>query len=96
MRVADVQARLGEIARTMRKLAELHNDLNSQLLLLQTELDRRKPIKRAPPKSRPMTPELERQAREMYLNSDMTQHEVATALGINPGRVSEATRGKRS
>jgi hypothetical protein len=90
MILKDIQAALREQAACRRREAD-------ELERWADEIARRKPVKRGPRNSRSMTPELEREAREMYLNNpDLTQHDVGTILGINPGRVSEAVRGKRS
>lgn len=40
--------------------------------------------------SRPMTPELRQQIRELHENSSLTQQQIAAHLNINIGRVCEA------
>lgn len=63
---------------------------------LADDLHRRPAVGRAPVRSRPMTPTLRAEiARWMAENPGRTQHEAAAHFNVNPGRVSEALRGKR-
>lgn len=85
-------------------------DLSKKLLTMQEQLDlayrinyvvlnamfRRKGVPRTPPKSKTMNRKLAAQIRAHKLaNPDLSEQEVAVALGVNAGRVSEAMIGKR-
>ena len=110
MTLPEVQEQLKQIQRWMRhvtdeldllpperdNLKKWTKFVADKLAVLIAEMDRRPLIKKARPVSRTMTAALEKQAREMYLNGDLTMHEVGERLGINAGRVSEAVRGKRT
>jgi Mn-dependent DtxR family transcriptional regulator len=57
---------------------------------------RRKPKTVAPARSRPITPSLKVMIRLFAANNPtMSQVEIGRAFNVNPGRVSEAIRGKR-
>lgn len=87
MRVSDIQKR-------MRDLASIHHI--GELRTLADELSRRKPTRVAAPTSKPMTDDL-RKAICVYAaaNPMISQVNIAIIFGVNPGRVSEALRGKR-
>jgi hypothetical protein len=58
-------------------------------------LKRQSPASRAPIASEPMTPHLARRIRQHKQRHPMlTQHEIAIAFNVNPGRVSEALNFK--
>lgn len=86
MLIPDVQKR-------MRELASAHGI--PELRTLADELSRRKSTRSARI-SPPMTTEL-RKAICAYAtaNPGMSQANIATRFNVNPGRVSEALRGKR-
>ena len=42
-----------------------------------------------------LTPELARKIRQLSLDTDLFQHQIAAALDINQGRVSEVLKNKR-
>ena len=87
--------RLPEVADRLRELA---HELNcGELNALADEIARRPSGPRAPATSAPMTEEL----REKIINikdarPDLSHAEIGRILNINPGRVSETLRGKRS
>jgi len=88
MRVSEVQARL-------RHLASAHGI--AELCRLADELSRRKPVKVASASSTPMTDKLRKEIRAYAeANPDMSQVDIAARFTVNPGRVSEALRGRRS
>jgi hypothetical protein len=88
MRLPDVANRLRELAIDLAS-AEL-NDLAD-------EIGRRSPRQRAPATSARMTEALRVQIRAMKAaEPDLSQAEIGKRLNLNPGRVSEALRGKRS
>lgn len=45
--------------------------------------------------SEPLTPALASEIKRMARDTDLAQHEIAAALHINQGRVSEVLTGKR-
>lgn len=87
--------RLPEVASRLRELAiELRCD---ELNDLADEIGRRSPRQRAPTTSAPMTDALRTQIRAMKAaEPDLSQAEIGRRLNLNPGRVSEALRGKRA
>jgi hypothetical protein len=88
MRLPDVANRLRELAIDLA-CAEL-NDLAD-------EIGRRSPRQRAPTTSARMTEALRVQIRAMKAaEPDLSQAEIGKRFNLNPGRVSEALRGKRS
>jgi hypothetical protein len=88
MRIPEVRARLVELA------DETGND---ELRDLAAHLYRRPAVRRAMPRSRPMTPELEAEIRSYAdRHPRATLAQIASAWDVNPGRVSEALGGKRA
>lgn len=87
--------RLPEVASRLRELAEELD--RGELNELADEIARRPSGHRAPRSSAPMTDELRDQIRAMKASDpDMSHAEIGRRLNINPGRVSETLRGKRS
>lgn len=87
MRVPEVQKRLIQIAGE-KGIPEL--------LDLAGHLSRRKPKRKAPPASAPMTDSLRASIRAYAAaNPDATQATVGRKFNVNPGRVSEVLRGLR-
>jgi hypothetical protein len=87
--------RLPEVASRLRELA---NELDcGELSDLADEIGRRSPRQRAPTSSVPMTDALRERIRAMKAaEPDLSQAEIGRRLNLNPGRVSEALRGKRA
>jgi hypothetical protein len=87
--------RLPEVATRLRELAiELGCD---ELDELADEIGRRSPRQRAPISSAPMTDALRAQIRAVKAaEPDLSQAEIGRRFNLNPGRVSEALRGKRA
>lgn len=87
--------RLPEVATRLRKLA---TDLGcDELNDLANEIGRRPPRQRAPTTSAPMTDALKARIRAMKgAEPHLSQAEIGRRLNLNPGRVSEALRGKRA
>jgi hypothetical protein len=87
--------RLPEITQRLRELAvELHCD---ELEELANEIGRRSSGQRAAATSTPMTDALRDQIRAMKeAEPGLSQAEIGNRLNINPGRVSETLRGKRT
>lgn len=57
---------------------------------------RRSPKSKAPTKSATMTPEMAAEIRAVKkANPSLSQMEIARQFNVNPGRVSEALRGKK-
>jgi hypothetical protein len=87
--------RLPEVATRLRELATKLgcDELND----LADEIGRRPSVQRAPTASAPMTDALRNQIRAMK-NADpsLSHAEIGRRLNLNPGRVSETLRGKRS
>lgn len=87
--------RLPEVATRLRELAVFLDcdELNE----LAEEIGRRSPGQRAPTTSARMTEALQIQIRAMKAaEPDLSQAEIGRRLNLNPGRVSEALRGKRT
>ena len=87
--------RLPEVAARLRELAvELDCD---ELSDLADEIGRRPIRQRAPVTSAPMTDALRAQIRAIKAaEPDLSHVEIGRRLNLNPGRVSETLRGKRS
>ena len=87
--------RLPEVASRLRELAmELHCD---ELNDLADETARRSPRQRAPNTSAPMNDTLRKKIRAMKAaEPHLSQVEIGRRFSVNPGRVSEALRGKRA
>lgn len=87
--------KLPEVADRLRELAERLNcdELND----LADEIARRPSGPRAPVTSTAMTEELCEEIRAMKRDNPSLSHaEIGRRLNVNPGRVSETLRGKRS
>ena len=87
--------RLPEVATRLRELA---TDLGcDELNALANEIGRRPLDRRAPTTSAPMTDALRARIRAMKTAEPyLSQAEIGRRLNLNPGRVSEALRGKRA
>jgi hypothetical protein len=87
--------RLPEVASRLRELA---TDLGcDELNGLADEMGRRSPRQRAPTSSAQMTDALREQIRAIKAaEPELSQAEIGRRLNLNPGRVSEALRGKRA
>ena len=87
--------RLPEVAQRLRELAiELRCD---ELEELANEIGRRSSGQRAAATSVPMTDSLRDRIRAMKAaEPGLSQAEIGKRLNINPGRVSETLRGKRT
>jgi len=86
--------RLPEVAMRLRELAA---DLQcGELNELADEIGRRPRGQQAPTTSVPMTDELRAKIRAMKrAEPQLSQAEIGRRFNVNPGRVSEALRGKR-
>lgn len=88
MRLPEVAARLRELADELE--CEELNELADEIGRLTSE-------PRAPRTSRPMTDTLRDEIRQMKAaNPHFSHTEIGRRLNVNPGRVSEILRGKRS
>jgi hypothetical protein len=87
--------RLPEVVTRLRQLA---TDLScDELSDLADEIGRRSPRHRAPNTSAPITDALKVQIRAMKTaEPHLSQAEIGKRINLNPGRVSEALRGKRA
>ena len=87
--------RLPEIAARLRELA-IELDC-SELSELADEISRRKGGQRAPATSAPMTDQIRNEIKEIHQKyPNLSQQKIASKVGVNPGRVSETLRGKRT
>lgn len=87
--------RLPEVATRLRELATQLDC--GELSELADEIARRPSAQRAPRSSAPMTDLLRAQIRAMKAaEPDLSHAEIGRRLNLNPGRVSETLRGKRS
>jgi len=88
MRLPQVESRLRVLARALPC-----DELND----LADEIRRRPSTERAPTTSAPMTDKLRDRIRKMKAaDPDLSYAEIGRRLNINPGRVSETLRGKRT
>ncbi len=88
MKLPDVAARLRELAITLG--CEELNDLADQIA-------RRPSGPKAPVTSQPMTDKLRQEIDRMKrADPNLSHAEIGRRLNINPGRVSETLRGKRT
>jgi len=88
VRIPEIQSRLLEIAAETR---------NGEIAKLARALSRRSPRRKAPAESQPMTPEIAAQIRTFEAaNPNLSQVAIAKRFNVNPGRVSEAIRGRRN
>ena len=63
-----------------------------------SHMTRSSPTNRASVKSNPITDEILEKIRALgheAVDLDLSQQDIANAVGVNPGRVSEALRGRR-
>lgn len=87
--------RIPEVADRLRALGVERGD--DELICLAEELRRRRPTRKAPPKSTTVTPALQAEMRAVAkANPSMTQVEIGRRFNVNQGRVSEALRGFRT
>lgn len=71
-------------------IRDMRRDMNEKLDLIEARLRRKSPTCRAKVTSARMTPALRQAIREMAdANQEMAMHEIAAALKVNVGRVSE-------
>lgn len=78
------------MADVRKMLREMRREVNEKIDTIEARLRRRSPTRRAPRTSARMTPALAARIREMAeANPEMPMHEIAAALNVNVGRVSE-------
>lgn len=78
------------MAAVRKKLREMRREINETLDLVEARLRRRSPTRRAKITSARMTPALAAEIRAMAAaNPEMAMHEIAQAVKVNVGRVSE-------
>jgi hypothetical protein len=71
-------------------LRDMRRDLNEKIDTIEARLRRRSPTRRAKVTSRRMTEALRAEIRAMAAeHPEMAMHEIAAAVGLNVGRVSE-------
>ena len=84
-----------EIRERLLQLADEHDI--GELRHLARNLRRRPAVRKADTQSQPMTPLLAMAIRTyVYRHPEKTQAAIAAAFNVNPGRISEALRGKRA
>lgn len=94
MTVPEVREALFELAQELEGLQ--HYAQANKLKSLSNQLKRRPVIRKTRVKSRPSTTAMRSMIRDYAReNLGMSQAEIATHFYVNPGRVSEALRGKR-
>ena len=85
------------MADVRRMLRDMRRDFNEKLDVIEARLRRRSPVRRAKVTSKRMTPALRDRIRAMAeAHPEMTMHEIAKALDVNQGRVSEVLAGRRT
>ena len=86
--------RVPEVADRLREKAAEHSD--PELVALADHLRRRRPVRRAKPTSKPMTPDLEAKiVAYAKPNPALTYAAISRVFSVNIGRISEALRGFR-
>lgn len=92
-----MEMRIPEIREELAAITELLGELTARMEVLTAEMVRRSPVKRAKPTSNPMNPTLAKSIRAyVKANPKASQKDVANVFNVNPGRVSEVLRGKRT
>jgi hypothetical protein len=95
MKIPDIQERLNQVADELETGADIC-EAAAEIRRLSANLSRRKPIRKAPISSSPMTPELTEEIRDYWrANPAMSQTDIGAKFNVNAGRVSEAVRGYR-
>ncbi len=98
MKIPDVRERLAAIAQELEDPNGTVpcEELARQIREMITQLYRRAYVRKAPEKSRHMTPGLKDTLRaDAARHPDLSYQEIAVVHGVNAGRVSEAVAGKR-
>ena len=81
---------------TMADLVAENQRLRAEVALLRAKLERRKPVRRAPASSTPISDDLRAEiAAYAAEHRTATQSAIAARFGVNQGRVSEALAGRR-
>lgn len=93
MKIPEVAARMREIA---EEIQDGRPETARELRELADELRRRSSVIRSSVTSAPISPKLIADIREFSeLNPSLSYQTIAKRFNVNPGRVSEALRGKR-
>jgi hypothetical protein len=101
--IPEIRARLFEISRDLIDYATEAEffaarvaTLAAEVVALAEETKRRPAVRRSPVRARRMTPELKAKAQALAAaHPEMPYREIGDLLGLDGGRVSEATAGKR-
>lgn len=100
MRIPEIRDRLYEIADLLQYTTQSPHqlmELSAELRTMADETRRRKLSVKTPPKNKKMTRGLKKQIVAYKLaNPNLSHQEIAVALGVNTGRVSDALHGKRT
>lgn len=95
---------MSNIVLARKKLMKMANDLREEGEaeyaaeiedIVDGLMHRRKPVRKAPTHSVPVTDEVKRQIRRLAENPNLHSSEIAAQVGVNPGRVSEVLQGDR-
>ena len=93
---------MSNIPEARRRLADVRNRLTttdpdavSEITAILNLMHRRPVIRRTPIKARPITDSVKRRVSELAATTVMPQREIAAAMGIDGGRVSEILHGDR-
>lgn len=88
MKIPEIRERMHALADELG-VAELHH--------LAEATRRRRPVRTAPVRSRPMDPQVKAEMRAYAASHpDAHQRDIGQMFDANPGRVSESLRGKRT
>lgn len=93
MTIPEVRQHLTSITAILAEISEDLQQLSFLIAGLETELYRRKPVRKAAPRRK--TPPKAVILELVASNPGLDQCGIAQALGTNPARVSEAIAGKR-
>lgn len=96
MRIPEIRAEIAALARILTEAGDIVRNASARLDNLNEELKRRPVERRASPKLRMNDAVAERVREYAASNPRASQLEIARQFNINPGRVSEALRGKRT
>lgn len=80
---------------TIEEALEINAKVGRLLRAALPQLDREKPVRKAPATSRRVTDKVAAQIRHLAATTSLSQQEIALAVGVTGGRVSEVIRGLR-
>lgn len=95
---------MSDIPKARKKLMKIAANLRSlKFNKIATEIDdivskdlfRRRAVRRMPRKSNPVTSDIKKEIIDLVDTTDLHNSEIASKVGVNPGRVSEVLHGDK-